>query len=87
MFNGPISEIELFEIYVVSAMSLMRLPLEEGQSRVIKDVDLWREMASKFPEGVEPEDFDAFSARAPQYMLRVVQHAGERLAAEDRGEF
>lgn len=87
MFNGSVSEIELFEIYVISAMSLMRLPLEEGQSRIIKDVDLWKEMSSKFPEGVGPEDFDAFSARAPQYMLKVVQHAGERLAAEDRGEF
>lgn len=87
MFNGPVSQIELFELYVISAMTLMRIPLEEGQSRVIKDVDLWREMCSKFPEGAEPEDFDAFSARSPQYVLRVVQHAGERLASEDRGEF
>jgi hypothetical protein len=83
MNNKTLDESDLFELYVLAAMKLMSIPLEEGQTRVIHMEDVWKEAMSFFPEELPQEDMDAFIARPPEYSLLVVRHAGERLTAED----
>lgn len=83
MNNRTLDESELFELYVLAAMKLMSIPLEEGETRRLDMGEVWRETMSFFPEELPQEDQEVFFSRPLEYFLRIARHAGERLAVED----
>lgn len=83
MNNRTLNEDELFELYVLAAMKLMSIPLEEGEIRRIDMAEVWKEAMSFFPEELPQEDQEAFFSRPLQYFSLVTRHASERLRGEE----
>lgn len=83
MNNRSLDESQLFEIYVLAAMKLLSLPLQEGEFRRLDMYQVWKEAMSFFPEELPQEDEESFFARPWSYLIAITQYAGERLASLD----
>jgi hypothetical protein len=80
MNNRTLNEFQLQDLYVTGAMNMIRGYAEWKIEEPINPYDLWNDtMAAVFPEGLEPEDFDAFTDRGIEQINGFFEAARERL--------